>query len=153
MTAPLSRSQRAADAITEFCGSWTFIAAFSALTVGWIALNTILVLVGHFDPYPFILFNLVLTVVSTFQSPLIMMSQNRQIERDRITLQDLHDKFDEQAQKLDMILMVSQSSGWLREKIAASGMTPNEFARAFNAADLPERLKQARAAKASPPSR
>lgn len=91
---PLSKSQRAADAVTEFCGSWTFIAVFSLLTAGWIALNTFLVFVGHFDPYPFILFNLVLTIVSTFQSPLIMMSQNRQIERDRIIVQGLHAKLD-----------------------------------------------------------
>ncbi len=92
--AHLSKSQRMADRVTEFCGSWTFIAAFSALTAGWIVFNTILVLAYRFDPYPFILFNLVLTVVSTFQSPLIMMSQNRQIERDREIVKGLHEKLD-----------------------------------------------------------
>jgi len=97
-----TQSQRAADAVTEFCGSWTFIAAFSGLTAGWIIFNTVLVLAYRFDPYPFILFNLVLTVVSTFQSPLIMMSQNRQIERDREAIRGLH-------QKLDQLLGVRQS--------------------------------------------
>jgi uncharacterized membrane protein len=97
----LTRSQRAADAVTEFCGSWTFIAVFSALTAGWIILNTVLVLTGIFDPYPFILFNLVLTIVSTFQSPLIMMSQNRQIERDRVIVQGLHAKLDALAARLE----------------------------------------------------
>lgn len=91
----LSRSQRAADIVTEFCGSWTFIIVFSGLTFGWIALNSALILFGVFDPYPFILLNLALTVVSTFQSPLIMMSQNRQMERDRDAVQGLHAKLDE----------------------------------------------------------
>lgn len=87
----LSLRQRAADRVTEFCGSWTFIAIGSLLTAGWVLWNR-----GDktFDPYPYILFNLVLTVVSTFQSPLIMMSQNRQIERDREIVQGLHAKLD-----------------------------------------------------------
>lgn len=90
----LSRSQRAADAVTEFCGSWPFIICFSGITIIWMALNTFLVLFGVFDPYPYILLNLFLTVISTFQSPLIMMSQNRQMERDREAVQGLHAKLD-----------------------------------------------------------
>lgn len=93
----LTKSQRASDAITEFCGSWTFIIAFSAITLGWMMLNSILLLFGVFDPYPYILLNLFLTVVSTFQSPLIMMSQNRQMERDRDAVQGLHEKLDDMA--------------------------------------------------------
>jgi uncharacterized membrane protein len=96
----LSRSQRAADAVTEFCGSWTFIIVFSALTGGWIVLNSALMLLRVFDTYPYILLNLILTVVSTFQSPLIMMSQNRQMERDRDAVQGLHEKLDEMARRL-----------------------------------------------------
>lgn len=75
----LTLSQRTADATTAFCGSWWFIFVFSALSIIWVAGNT-LWLVFRFDPYPYILFNLVLTIVSTFQGPLIMMSQNRQRE-------------------------------------------------------------------------
>ena len=90
----LNRSQRVADRVTEFCGSWTFITAFSVLVVGWVILNSVLILLGEFDPYPYIFLNLVLTVVSTFQGPLIMMSQNRQMERDRDAVQGLHDKLD-----------------------------------------------------------
>jgi uncharacterized membrane protein len=93
-TSELSFAQRAADHVTAFCGSWAFIFIFSGLTIGWIALNTALLLFGEFDPYPFIFFNLVLTVVSTFQGPLIMMSQNRQMERDREAVQGLHAKLD-----------------------------------------------------------
>lgn len=95
LTNKLSRSQRYADAVTEFCGSWTFIGIGSALTAGWIGVNTFWLIWGTFDPSPFILFNLVLTVVSTFQSPLIMMSQNRSVERDRAVVQELHEKLDE----------------------------------------------------------
>jgi uncharacterized membrane protein len=60
----------------------------------WVALNSLLLLFGVFDPYPYIALNLVLTVVSTFQGPLIMMSQNRQMERDREAIQGLHLKLD-----------------------------------------------------------
>lgn len=97
----LTKSQRAADVVTEFCGSWTFIISFSAITLGWIVLNTIIILTKVFDPYPFILLNLFLTVVSTFQSPLIMMSQNRQMERDRDAVQGLHEKLDEMKRSLE----------------------------------------------------
>ncbi len=100
-TDALSRSQRYADAVTEFCGSWTFILVFSVLTLGWMAVNSVLILFRVFDPYPFILLNLFLTVVSTFQSPLIMMSQNRQIERDREAIRDLHAKLDAIKLQLD----------------------------------------------------
>lgn len=76
----LSRAQRAADATTEFSGSWKFVIGLSLITVIWVAYNQ-----GNraFDPYPWLMFNSILTVVSTFQSPLIMMSQNRQIDRDK----------------------------------------------------------------------
>lgn len=94
----LTRAQRAADVVTEFCGSWPFITWFSIITLAWMAYNTVLT---AFDPYPYILLNLFLTVVSTFQSPLIMMSQNRQVERDRETLLDLHKKFDELKRMLE----------------------------------------------------
>jgi uncharacterized membrane protein len=100
MGAKLTRSQRAADAVTEFCGSWTFIIVFSLITFGWIILNSLIILFGKYDPYPYILLNLILTVVSTFQSPLIMMSQNRQMERDRDAVRGLHEKLDAIADKL-----------------------------------------------------
>jgi uncharacterized membrane protein len=90
----LTFAQRASDRVTEFCGSWTFVFLFSAICFVWVVLNSILLLVGEFDPYPYIFLNLVLTVVSTFQGPLIMMSQNRQVERDRESIQWLHQKLD-----------------------------------------------------------
>ena len=97
--------QRAADAIAKFAGSWAFIFSFVAVLVLWMVINVILV-AKAFDPYPFILLNLVLSCVAAIQAPLIMMSQNRQEEIDRrraendykvnlkteIMIEDLYDK-------------------------------------------------------------
>ena len=97
--------QRAADAIAIFAGSWAFIFAFTGVLILWMVINTILAS-NAFDPYPFILLNLVLSCVAAIQAPLIMMSQNRQEEKDRrraendykvnlktdIMIEDLYDK-------------------------------------------------------------
>lgn len=97
--------QRAADAIAKFAGSWAFIFSFVAVLVLWMVINVILA-AKAFDPYPFILLNLVLSCVAAIQAPLIMMSQNRQEEIDRrraendykvnlkteIMIEDLYDK-------------------------------------------------------------
>ena len=108
--------QRAADAIAKFAGSWAFIFSFSAVLVLWMIVN-ILLAVKAFDPYPFILLNLVLSCVAAIQAPLIMMSQNRQEEKDRrraendyrvnlkteIMIEDLYDKVNAiLAKQLDM---------------------------------------------------
>lgn len=97
--------QRAADAIAKFAGSWAFIFSFTGVLVLWMVINVILA-AKAFDPYPFILLNLVLSCVAAIQAPLIMMSQNRQEEKDRrraendykvnlkteIMIEDLYDK-------------------------------------------------------------
>lgn len=74
--------QRAADAIAKFAGSWAFIFSFIAVLILWMVINIIMASKA-FDPYPFILLNLVLSCVAAIQAPLIMMSQNRQEEKDR----------------------------------------------------------------------
>ena len=74
--------QRAADTIAKFAGSWAFIFSFTGVLVLWMIVN-ILMAAGAFDPYSFILLNLVLSCVAAIQAPLIMMSQNRQEEKDR----------------------------------------------------------------------
>ena len=74
--------QRAADAIAKFAGSWAFIFAFTGVLILWMVINTLLA-VKAFDPFPFILLNLVLSCVAAIQAPLIMMSQSRQEEKDR----------------------------------------------------------------------
>lgn len=96
----LTRAQRASDAVAWFCGSWTFIIAFAIFTFVWVILN-VMVWIYHWDPYPFILLNLVFTVVELFQGPVIMLSQNRQVDRDRETVLDLHTKLDELKQIIE----------------------------------------------------
>ena len=97
--------QRAAERIAKFAGSWAFIFSFTAVLILWMVGNVLLAK-RAFDPYPFILLNLVLSCVAAIQAPLIMMSQNRQEEKDRrraendykvnlkteIMIEDLHDK-------------------------------------------------------------
>jgi uncharacterized membrane protein len=78
--------QRVADRVAAFGGSWTFIGLFAAVLVSWVVLNS-LVLARRgdaFDPYPYILLNLFLSMVAALQAPIIMMSQNRQAARDRL---------------------------------------------------------------------
>lgn len=78
----LTIGAKMADNIAKVAGSWTFIIAFISCLVIWIIVNIILV-TQAFDPYPFILLNLVLSCVAAIQAPVIMMSQNRQEEKDR----------------------------------------------------------------------
>lgn len=85
----LTLGQRLADKIAEFGGSWRFIAIFAAMLLVWIAINSVVLMWRPFDPYPFILLNLVLSCLAAVQAPIIMMSQNRQEDKDR--LQSQHD--------------------------------------------------------------
>jgi uncharacterized membrane protein len=80
----LTMGERIADQVAAFGGSWTFIILFSAVIAVWIMLNSIALLKHTFDPYPYILLNLVLSMLAAFQAPVIMMSQNRQAAKDRI---------------------------------------------------------------------
>lgn len=75
--------QRIADKVAEFGGSWTFILSFLGFLVVWILINVLLLTSKEFDPYPFILLNLILSCIAALQAPVIMMSQNRQEEKDR----------------------------------------------------------------------
>ena len=85
----LTLGQRMADLITKWAGSWHFILGFMAFLVLWMALNVYLALTA-FDPYPFILLNLVLSCLAAIQAPIILMSQNREMERDRIKMERDH---------------------------------------------------------------
>ncbi len=109
--------QRAADQIAKFAGSWAFIFSFTGVLIAWMVINGLLAS-RAFDPYPFILLNLVLSCVAAIQAPLIMMSQNRQEEKDRrraendykvnlkteIMIEDLHDKMNEILARQESIL-------------------------------------------------
>lgn len=76
--------ERVADGVAEFGGSWTFIISFGCILFLWIGVNTHMLLQKPFDPYPFILLNLVLSSLAALQAPIIMMSQNRQEAKDRL---------------------------------------------------------------------
>jgi uncharacterized membrane protein len=80
----LTFGEHLSDSIAGFAGSWSFIAVFAGLLFLWVALNTYVLLSRPFDPYPFILLNLVLSVLTALQAPVIIMSQNRQEIRDRL---------------------------------------------------------------------
>ncbi len=103
-------ADRVADGVARFGGSWRFILSFAAILVIWVVVNTVLLLgrPGPFDPYPFILLNLFLSMLAAIQAPVIMMSQNRQDAKDRVRseldyqvnlkaeleIMELHEKFD-----------------------------------------------------------
>jgi len=79
----LTRGQKISDKVARFGGSWRFIIFFGIVLTLWIIFNVIAVKSYTFDPYPFILMNLILSTIAALQAPVIMMSQNRQEEKDR----------------------------------------------------------------------
>lgn len=107
-----TKGQKLADIIAKIAGSWTFIIIFVILLANWMIFN--LIFKNSIDPYPFILLNLILSCVAAIQAPIIMMSQNRQEQKDRlrnendykvnlkteIIIQDLHSKLDEIIEEL-----------------------------------------------------
>lgn len=121
--------QKAADAVARFAGSWAFIFSFIAMMIVWMIINIILASQA-FDAYPFILLNLVLSCIAAIQAPLIMMSQNRQEEKDRrraendfvvnlkseIVIDDLHRKLDEVLENQRIILETMEAGQEVEEE-------------------------------------
>jgi uncharacterized membrane protein len=119
----LTPGQRLADHVARFGGSWKFISWFAAVLCIWIIINLLLTGRSRFDPFPFILLNLVLSCLAAIQAPVIMMSQNRQEEKDRkrnendylinlkaeIEIRTLHQKVDLLIQEQFKKLMESQA--------------------------------------------
>lgn len=99
-------SERLADNVAKFGGSWKFVIFFGTFIIVWMALNIYFLAKGPFDPYPFILLNLILSCLAAMQAPIIMMSQNRQAEKDR-RQQEINiekDIVDFKQDRLDLIL-------------------------------------------------
>lgn len=96
----LSRSDRLADRVTSFMGSMRFIVILTVFITVWILVNLIGVYGLGWDPYPFILLNLLFSAQATYSAPLIMMAQNRQSDRDRVQAQ--HD-YETNAEALDIL--------------------------------------------------
>jgi uncharacterized membrane protein len=107
--------QRAADAVAIFGGSWTFVGLFAAVMLLWVGLNAFLLMNRGktFDPYPYILLNLFLSMLAAIQAPIILMSQNRQSEKDRLNAG--HDYEVNLKAELD-IMLLHEKMDLLREK-------------------------------------
>ncbi|MFZ1498046.1 MAG: DUF1003 domain-containing protein [Saprospiraceae bacterium] len=119
----LTRGQKISDKVARFGGSWAFIITFLIILTFWITFNIIAPKQDHFDPYPFILMNLILSCIAAFQAPIIMMSQNRQEEKDRkrsendylinlkaeLEIRALHQKIDLLLEEQIKILFESQA--------------------------------------------
>src|ERR1051325_11061104 len=80
----LTVGERLSDTIADFGGSWTFIIIFGVVLLLWIVVNSVFLATKAFDPYPYILMNLILSCLAAMQAPIIMMSQNRSEARDRL---------------------------------------------------------------------
>ena len=123
--------QRIADRVASFGGSWTFIGLFLLFMVLWMLTNT--ELGGHFDTYPFILLNLILSCLAAMQAPVIMMSQNRQAAKDRndakvdyeVNLRSeteiarLHEKIDQREREIQELLDINRRQLVLLERASA----------------------------------
>lgn len=107
--------QRAADAVALFGGSWTFVGLFAATMLLWVAFNAFLLIDrgATFDPYPYILLNLFLSMLAAIQAPIILMSQNRHSAKDRISAE--HDYEVNLKAELE-IMLLNEKLDLLREK-------------------------------------
>jgi uncharacterized membrane protein len=119
----LTRGQSISDKVARFGGSWKFIISFSVILTLWILFNTLTPKRDDFDPYPFILMNLVLSAIAALQAPIIMMSQNRKEEKDRkrsendylinlkaeLEVRNLHQKIDLLLEEQIKVLFDSQA--------------------------------------------
>lgn len=141
-----SVGQNVSDKVARFGGSWTFIITFLIILFCWISYNAVLPKDQQFDPYPFILMNLVLSCVAALQAPIIMMSQNRQEEKDReramndyminlkaeLELRGLHQKvdllqeeqlktlFETQAKQMELLTALEKKIGILESRLHKS---------------------------------
>jgi uncharacterized membrane protein len=129
-----SFGQRLADKVASFGGSWAFIILFSGILCTWIGLNSYILIHWNkvFDPYPYILLNLMLSMIAAFQAPIIMMSQNRQAAKDRadaehdyevnlkaeLEIMALHEKMDSLREKQwEQLLALQQDQIGMLKKI------------------------------------
>lgn len=119
----LTKGQKISDKVARFGGSWAFIISFFCVLIFWILFNTLTPIKNIFDPYPFIFMNLILSCIAALQAPIIMMSQNRQEEKDRqrsendylinlkaeLEIRSLHQKMDLLLEEQIKILFDSQA--------------------------------------------
>ena len=126
----LTFGQRAADQIAKFGGSWTFIISFFLVLTIWISFNVYALHNKGFDPYPFILLNLILSCLASIQAPIIMMSQNRQEEKDRARAEwdlKINEKAEAEIREISkkLSILMTQHQG-LAEKINELNQSENK---------------------------
>ena len=129
--------EKIADKVATFGGSWTFISIFGGILLVWVIINSFFLMSKAFDPYPYILLNLFLSMLAAIQAPIIMMSQNRQGKRDRLDaahdyevnlkaeleIRNLHEKLDElRDQKWVELVEMQQQQIRLLEKLLREQM-------------------------------
>ena len=127
----MTKGDKIADKLSEIAGSWGFILGFIIFLLFWIILNTVILSEGNaIDEYPFILLNLVLSCIAALQAPVIMMSQNRQAEKDslrnqndyrtdlksELILEELHDQMNDIEKNQKKLIKLLEKAGVLDEK-------------------------------------
>jgi uncharacterized membrane protein len=129
--------QRAADRIANGMGSWTFIITQTAIILVWVALNLVAVL-RHWDPYPFILLNLLFSTQAAYAAPIIMMSQNRQARKD-------HLRDDHEAKEVEFLFKINQQQLEILHILQRNSCPPEEQAEPASepeVRDLAEKLQE-----------
>lgn len=134
--------QRVADRVAAFGGSWTFIFIFSIVLLSWVVLNSVLLVRSNldFDPFPYILLNLFLSMLAAVQAPVILMSQNRQAAKDRLAaehdyevnlkaeleLRLLHEKLDELREQkwIELVTMQQEQIKMLQQLLESKKLSP-----------------------------
>jgi uncharacterized membrane protein len=134
----LKTGEHLSDRLAAFAGSWRFIIGFGIVLALWIALNSVALIMKPFDPYPFILLNLILSCLAAIQAPVILMSQNRQEAKDRmrsehdylvnlkaeLEIRSLHEKMDHLLMKQwQRLLEIQEIQTELLEELAGKGTT------------------------------
>jgi uncharacterized membrane protein len=99
------RGERVADQVSDAIGSWPFIIIQSGLLLIWVAINVWLIFGLHWDPYPFILLNLVLSFQATYAGPIVLLAGNRHAQKDRLTLEHAADESDKGEEHINRILI------------------------------------------------
>ena len=137
----LTFGQRLSDRVAAFGGSWAFIIGFTMVLLGWMALNVSGLLAAPFDPFPFILLNLVLSTIAALQAPIIMMSQKRLEQKDRLRaendyrvnlkaeleIRQLHEKIDHQlARQWERLASIQRIQIEILEEMAADPVAPGK---------------------------
>lgn len=131
----LTFGEKIADKFAVFAGSWKFIIGFSTALIIWILINTIIMRTDAYDPYPFILLNLILSCVAALQAPIIMMSQNRQAKKDslrnhndyridlksELMLEDLHHKIQAMIKSQNRIIRYIEAEALKKEDLIDEG--------------------------------